>query len=288
MDNSQTPQMQPMGGMPPAPMMPPTPSMQPDGSLNNAQQAAGVPVGQPGGQYGTAPNGMPMVQQVQVMPEKKKDIAGLVKTIVIIVLSLIAVTFIGLFIWMFTQYNEVQTDVEGKINEKVAEAKYEQKEADIAQFVEDEKYPYKTFSGPVDYGQLTFEYPKTWSVYVENAATGGGEFNAYFNPIQVNAVSEDTINALRVIIKNESFDAVSETYKRDLESKDAKLSMESVTIGRDKNITANRYTGTIPGTELSGFFVTFKIRDKTAILRTDSVLFQEEFDKLLNTVTFNE
>ena len=44
------------------------------------------------------PNGMPMVQQVQVMPEQKKDIAGLIKTIVIIIVSLIAVTFIGLFI----------------------------------------------------------------------------------------------------------------------------------------------------------------------------------------------
>ena len=47
-----------------------------------------------------AGNGMPMVQQVQLMPEKKKDISGLVKTIVIIIVSLIAVTFIGLFIWM--------------------------------------------------------------------------------------------------------------------------------------------------------------------------------------------
>ena len=47
-----------------------------------------------------AGNGMPMVQQVQLMPEKKKDISGLVKTIVIIIVSLIAVTFIGLFIWI--------------------------------------------------------------------------------------------------------------------------------------------------------------------------------------------
>ena len=33
--------------------------------------------------------GMPMVQQVQVAPPRRKDVAGLVKTIVIIILSLV-------------------------------------------------------------------------------------------------------------------------------------------------------------------------------------------------------
>jgi hypothetical protein len=43
--------------------------------------------------------------------------------------------------------------------------------------LEREKYPYKTFSGPEDYGKLTFEYPKTWSVYIAAAANKGGDFN---------------------------------------------------------------------------------------------------------------
>ena len=54
------------------------------------------------------------------------------------------------------------------------------------------------------------------------------------------------------------------------------------------NITGNKYTGTIPNTQLSGFIVIFKIRDKTAILQTDSVLFKDDYDKLLETVTFNK
>ena len=141
--------------------------------------------------------GMPMVQQVQMVPEKKKDVAGLVKTIAIIIVSLIAVTFIGLFIWMFVQYKDIQTDVEGQISVAVAEARDEQATKMEAEFLEREKYPYKTFSGPADYGQLTFEYPKTWSVYVAAAATNGGDFNAYFNPTQVDAVGKETINAAK-------------------------------------------------------------------------------------------
>ena len=260
MDNGQIPPVQPVQSMPP---------IQPNQ---------------------VAPNGMPMVQQIQVMPEKQKDTVGLIKTIVIIIVSLIAVTFIGLFIWMFTQYNEAQTDVDGKINAAVAEAKDQQAMEDEAEFLEREKYPYKTFSGPADYGQLTFEYPKTWSVYVAASANNGGDFNAYFNPIQVDAVGKDTINALRVTIRNKSFDDVAAEYQKAMDRKDSGLTVESVTIGQTEDgggIVANRYTGKIPNTELNGFIVIFKIRDKTAILQTDSVLFQEEFDKLLTTVEFN-
>ncbi|RYC75135.1 hypothetical protein G3RUM_00075 [Candidatus Nanosyncoccus alces] len=236
------------------------------------------------------PNGMPMVQQVQVVPEKKKDIAGLVKTIVIVMVSLIAVTFIGLFIWMFVQYNDVQADVDGQINIAVAEAKDEQAMEDEAEFLEREKYPYKTFSGPADYGQLTFEYPKTWSVYVAAAATNGGDFNAYFNPIQVDAVGKETINALRLTIRDKSFEDVTEEYQKAMDKKNSNLTVESVTVGdaaKNSEVTANRYTGTIPNTDLSGYIVVFKIRDKTVILQTDSVLFKDDFDKLLGTIVFN-
>lgn len=243
---------------------------------------------QPAGSNQSVNPGMPMVQQVQVTPEAKKDVSGLIKTIVIIVLSLIAVTFIGLFIWIMVEYNTVRTDVDGQISVAVAEAKDEQATKMEAEFLEREKYPYKVFAGPVDYGQLTFEYPKTWSVYVAAAANEGGDFNAYFNPNQVDAVGKETINALRVSIRNESFDKVTEEYQKAMNKKDSGLTMESVTIGKDGNITANRYTGKIPDTDLSGFIVTFKIRDKTAVLQTDSVLFQADFDKLLGTVVFNQ
>ena len=242
--------------------------------------------GMPGG----VANGMPMVQQVQVVPEQKKDVAGLVKTIVIVIVSLIAVTFIGLFIWMFMENKEAQSDLQGKLDKAAAEARDEQATKDEAEFFEREKYPYKTFSGPVDYGQLTFEYPKTWSVYVAADAASGGDFNAYFNPIQVDTVAKDTINALRVTIRNKSFEAVTEEYQKAMNKKNSNLTVESVTIGNEAagiSVTANRYTGTIPNTDLSGYIVVFKIRDKTAILQTDSVLFKEDFDKLLGTVVFN-
>lgn len=239
-------------------------------------------VGQPSGAMSGGP--LPMVQQVEVRPEPKKNVAGLVKTIVIVILSLALVTFIGLFIWMYLRYNDAYNDVEGQINLAVAEAKDEQRTKDDAERQEAEKYPYKNFAGPVDYGELSFEYPKTWSVYIEADASKGGDFKAYLNPGQIDPISNNTVNALRVSILNKDFEAVAEQYKREVEKRDATLSMESVTVN---GITANLYKGVIPGTQMQGFIVIFKIRDKTAVLQTDSVLFEEEYNKLIETVKFN-
>ena len=233
-------------------------------------------------------DGRPMVQKPIAAPVAKKDKYSLIKTIAIIALSLGMVTFIGLFIWINAEYGQAKEeyrDVDIKVSDAVNKAKDEQYKADQAEYVELEKYPFKTFAGPADYGELSFEYPKTWSVYVAEAATEGGDFNAYFNPVQVDAVGKDTINALRVTIRAKSFDDVAAEYKKAMERKDSGLTMEAVTIAGDT--PANRYTGKIPNTDLSGFIVVFKIRDKTVILQTDSVLFKDDFDKLLETVKYN-
>ena len=250
---------------------------------NDMLMQNGVPM-----QYSTSMNGMPAVQQIPVPVEPEKDISSLVKIIAIIVLSLLAVTFIGLFIWMMLERNEAQSDLDGKINAAVLAAKDEQSKSDRTKCQQEKEYPYMTFVGPEDYGRLSFQYPKTWSVYIDKPATTGGDFNAYMNPIQVDAVSENTINALRVTILNKSFETVTQEYQRIVDRRESNLTVRSIVIGpTDNQITANIYEGTIPNTELSGYIVTFKIRDKTAILQTDSVLFKDAFDKLLTTVTFN-
>ena len=231
-----------------------------------------------------------VVQPAQAEVKEEKDKSGLIKTIVIIVVSLIAVTFIGLFVWMSMQYNEAREDVDGQISIAVAEANDELAAQLENEFSEREKDPYSTFSGPADYGELTFRYPKTWSVYISADAANGGDFSAYLNPIQVEPISSSTVNALRVTINNKSFDSVVAEYQRSMDRKDSNLTMESVTIGDIENgisTTANRYSGTIPGTDLNGFIVIFKIRDKTVILQTDSVLFEEDFNRLLSTIRFN-
>lgn len=279
------------GPMPGSPMPGGDPAMTGAGpsTMPGDPAMAGVPA-QPGAtQYQTGPNGMPMVQQMPPAPEPiKEDKSGKAKTLIIIILSIVLVVLVGIFLWILMDYTSVKTDVEGQIATAVAEAKDQQAKQLEKEHAEQEKNPYKIFVGPEDYGQLTFEYPRTWSVYVAAAATKGGDFNAYFNPIQVDAIGKETINALRVTIQGKSFDDVAQEYQKVMDKKNSNLTMDAVMIGKDRGITANFYTGTIPSTELSGYIVIFKIRGQTVTLQTDSVLFKEDFDRLLGTIEFND
>lgn len=207
-----------------------------------------------------------------------------VAIIIVIILSILVVTFIGLFIWKTIAYNEVKTDVNSQISIAVAKAVDEKTTELELEFAEREKNPYNTFAGPVDYGELSFEYPKTWSVYIESDASKGGDFSAYFNPKEVETVSKDSINALRLTISTKSFESVVAEYQRTLSSKDSKLSVSTMMIN---GTTANVYSGKIPGTDLNGYIVIFKIRDKSVILRTDSTLFTDDFNKVISSIDFN-
>ena len=217
---------------------------------------------------------------------KYGDPYSLIKTIAIVILSLTTVAFICLFIWILTQYNEVKEDIDGQIQTAVTEAVDDQKLADEKEFNEREKYPYKTFAGPVDYGELTFKYQKTWSVYIASDNLKSGDFEAYLNPSEVESVnSKNSLYALRVKIRDKSFESIVAEYQKAMDKKDANLSVESITL--ECGVTANKYTGTLPNTEFSGYVVIFKIRDKTAIVQTDSIYFEADYNKILDSITFN-
>lgn len=213
---------------------------------------------------------------------RAKNRVDLLKTIGLIVVSLLAVLFVGLFIWMTLKWSEASTNVQGKIDVAVAEAKNKLQEKLENEFAEKEQYPFLTFSGPADFGSLTFEYPKNWSVYIPDDASRGGEFNAYLNPGQVNVVSDTTIMALRVSIRTEQIDSVLEDYNRKVQ--DGEMTVASKVVNK---INVNVFTGKLDN-DYQGIVCIFKIRDKTAILRTDSSnVFRENFEKILSTIRFN-
>lgn len=209
----------------------------------------------------------------------KKNLALIIS---LVVASVIAVTFIGLFIWKYSEWYAVRTDVDSRIDQAVALAVSENTTKLENDFVERERYPYKTFMGPADYGSLNFEYPKTWNVYIAKDASNGGDFEAYLNPGEVQPVSSTTINALRVTIRDQAFDNVLRTYDNFV--RNGKLAVVTRNVG---STVANVYTGELPG-GIRGILAAFKLRDKTVLLQTDADIFSVEFYKMLDTVTFVE
>ena len=229
---------------------------------------------------------MPIQQPLSVAPVAKAPVVvdnkdkkiKIISIIVAAVFAILAIVFIGLFVSAKSDYDDLEANVNLKIDEAVSEAKTEQALADA----EEAKKDTRTFTGPTDYGQLSFDYPKSWSVYIESDASKGGDFSAYLNPIEIEPVSDSTVYALRVTIRDKDFETVVKEYQKYLEK--GEISVETTTVD---GTTANRYTGNIPGTELNGVIVIFKIRDKTAVLRTDSTLLVNDFNTILSTVKFN-
>lgn len=217
-------------------------------------------------------------------PEADKAVkSNRAKIIAIVLISILAVTFLGLFIWAFVNYNTAKSDVGGQIEKAVALAVNEKATELEADFAEREKTPYTTFSGPEDYGYLTFQFPKTWSVYVAKDATSGGGYEAYLNPGVVNPVSNTTINALRVSILDQLYDSAIKSYESRV--KNGKMSVEVRLINGEN---ANIYAGELLSGNLVGKAAIFPIRDKTVILQTDANVFLDDFYHILDTVQYTK
>lgn len=232
---------------------------------------------------GEAPKqtGAPLTSQHTFVPEQKPKKSGSVlQTVFLILATLVALVFIGLYINKYVEWDNVRTDVDAQIDAAVAMAVADNTTKMEEDFAEREKYPYRNFMGPIDYGSLGFEYPQTWSVYVDKDASSGGDFAAYLNPTEVEPVSATTINALRVTIRDTSFDTVIRTYDNYVKNGRCQFSTREV-----NGVMANVYTGELTN-NIYGKLVVFKLRDKAVMLQTDADLFITEFDRLLDTVTF--
>jgi len=209
--------------------------------------------------------------------------SGLLKTVLLILFAFTTIGAAFAAVYFYNEYKTASADVSSQVAAAVTAREKEITDELEAKFTEREKIPYKTFAGPADYGSLNFKYPKTWSVYIAKDASKGGDFEAYLHPSEVPAYANDTIYALRVTIKSESFESTNNRYKSFVQS--GKLTSSVISVGK---ADATRYDGQLPSNNLIGSVAIFKIRDKTVTLETDAELYREDFAQILNSVTFNE
>ncbi len=185
-------------------------------------------------------------------------------------------------VWAFLNYNDQKTNVDSNVSSAVAAAKKTQADSDEAKFTERDKEPNREFVGPDDYGRLTFNYPKTWSVYINKDVTNGGTYEAYLNPLSVPPVSSTQQYALRVTIEQQDYDKVITTYASLV--KKGSLTSSSVAAG---GTSGTRLDGSFTK-DIRGSAVIFKIRDKTVTIRTDADTFKPDFNALIKTIKFNQ
>lgn len=203
--------------------------------------------------------------------------------VAIIGLLVVVVGLSGLAAWLYVQYDEQKTNVDGKISLAESAASKKQAEVDEEKFSQREKEPNREFAGPDDYGRVSFKYPKTWSVYIANdATTGGGRYAAYLNPIIVPPINSNAARfALRVTIENVAYDRALEDYKAAVKKGDITSNPISVN-GHD----GTRFDGSF-SKDMRGAAALFKVRDKTVTIQTDADTFKPDFENIIKTVDFN-
>ena len=240
--------------------------------------------GQPAYQPQAAPYSAPQAPVSPGVPASapvvSKTSGALLALTVLFALS--TVIFIVLFVWMFAQYSDVSSTVDSRVEVEVAKAVDENTAKLQAQFAETEKNPLKKFAGPADYGEVTFNYPKTWSVYEYASATNGGEFAAVFNPDRVTSTNSNTINALRFRIDGTNYENAIKQYEGQVAA--GTLQLQIVQIN---GANANLYIGELTD-GFQGAIVIIKIRDKTVTFQTDSwTVFQNDFINVLTSINYN-
>ncbi len=204
--------------------------------------------------------------------------------LVIIALLILAVGLSGLSVWLFMQYTDQKTNVDSKIAIAEAAARKVQAEEDEVKIRAVEEEPNREFAGPEDFGRLSFQYPKNWSVYVaEDPTVSSNSYSAYFNPVIVQPINSKSARfALTVFIENKAYDRVLESYRSSIEK--GEITSSSITVNDHEG---TRLDGNI-AKDIRGSAVLFRVRDKTIMVATQADTFKEYFEAIIQTIDFND
>jgi hypothetical protein len=191
-------------------------------------------------------------------------------------------------IWAFMSQQDYKNNSDKKAAAAVEVAKKAQAVELQKKFDEDYKKPTKSYTGPVAFGTVSFDYPKTWSAYIDE----GNSVNGYFYPDKVPSLQGGTAFALRVELVNSSYSQVLSQYSGDVKS--GKLQASAFVPTRMQSVS-----GVQPGTKLdgvvnrgstgdqSGSMILVQVRDKTLKIYTESNDFVNDFNNIvLRSLTY--
>lgn len=215
------------------------------------------------------------------MQQNQKGSAATVAIIVLLALSLVAVSIFALSSWQARQ--DATNRLDQIVSQAVEDAKTEQQKQLQAKFDEDYKKPHQTYRGPQTYGAVTFDYPKTWSAYVEEGSSQ--LIDGYFHPVVVPGTQSETAFALRLELLNDSYSQVVEGYESDITS--GKLTARAyipkklegaASVQPGLRLDGDVGSGNSPK---QGAIVVMQVRDKTLKVYTESASFIGDFNNIV-------
>lgn len=199
--------------------------------------------------------------------------------VLLIPLILMAVFFFGAAgfgIWAFMSRSDYKNNSDQKAAVAAAEAREAQKVDDEAKFAEESKKPFDTYIGPAQFGNVTVNYPKTWSAYVIENERGTSPINGFFQPKVVPNITEQNNSfALRVELVTNDYKSVLDQFKPRLDS--GKATIKPYTLAKVPSVVGSRIEGQIT-TNKQGTMVVLPLRNMTLKIWTESNDFKGDLD----------
>ncbi|MEX0748482.1 MAG: hypothetical protein WD467_00790 [Candidatus Saccharimonadales bacterium] len=202
---------------------------------------------------------------------------GNTTNVVIWTLAFMSVTLLVLSTWALYKYYLERTTVDDQVKAAVETARADQQELAEAEFEIERRSPYRTYTAPDIYGGISIDFPKNWSVYVEDSTAAREQIDLYIHPQIVRLQRNvDAPYAFRLQLRDELYSEVVEDYQSSIEQ--GELSSRAVTVA---DIDGVRLSGQISG-EQTGTAVVLPYRDKTILLWTEGGNYVAEFNDMLD------
>lgn len=213
---------------------------------------------------------------------KLNESGSLIVPLVIAVVLLFS--SLGFGTWAFLQMQDYKNNSDKKsAAAAVAAAAAEAKKKD-AEFVETEKSPFKTYTGPTTFGTVSFQYSKKWSAYVSESGKGAALVDGYLSPDFVPDINSDKQFALRVQVVNTSYETVLKAF--DPTVKTGKVSISAFRAEKVPAVLGSKLVGAIDSKK-TGTMVLFPLRDKTLKVWTEGADALNDFNTIiLPSLTF--
>lgn len=183
---------------------------------------------------------------------------------------------VGFGAWAYNERAHYKNESDQEVATAVNKAVADQKKLDAADYAEQAKKPYDTYIGPSAFGNITVNYPKTWSSYVVENDRGGNPVNGYFQPSVVpNVTDPDNTFALRVELVQTPYDTVVSQFKASLTA--GKVTIAPYTLPKVPSIVGSRIEGQITPTK-QGTMIVLPLRNMTLKIWTESNDFKGDLD----------
>lgn len=205
---------------------------------------------------------------------QKGEINALVISLVLAVLLLIgALAFGG---WAYSGRQDYKNNVDAKIRVAQAAAKQQEDAVKDQQFAEEAKKPLKLYQGPEAYGSLMVYYPKTWSGYVDDRGSVGGQVEGYFAPgVVPSATDSSSVFSLRFEVVNASYDQVMQAFSGQQQT--GKLTVSAYALPQLPKVVGAKVVGQIDS-QTNATMVVFPLRSQTLKVWTEGNQYVDDFN----------